>query len=218
MHSSSLRGTDFEIEVEGKPIQHAALFSEFLPTRRLGIVAPACFVVGATVNLLMAYVTAFFDCYRASKKEFFAYPDFFSFQTSETKTRYGMFDIWPAHKDVMVEHSHGACINAITDRAINVLVVPEGERRNHTYEPEQLAAAERNVDTCYTYSSNGKVASPDLIIRCKTELFTEWFELMFEKNADDGEGITQWKETYGGTQFLEQSFRRIELDEALQRL
>ena len=218
MHSSSLRDSDFEIIVNGKTVRHADLFSDFISTRRFGIVAPTHFAVAGSVNLLMAHVTAFFDCYRATDEEFFAYPDFYSFQTSAPKTLSGMFDIWPAHKDVVVENSHSACINAITDRAVNILVVPEGERRTHAYEPEQLAAADRIIDTCYTYATNGTVTSPDLVIRCKTELFTEWFEIMFDKNADNGDERTRWKKTYGDAEYLEQSFRRIELDEALQLL
>ena len=218
MHSSTLRGKDFEIIAGGKPTRHADFFSDFISTRRLGIVAPTRFAVSGTVNLLMAHVTAFFDCYRATTEEFFAYPDFYSFQATETKTLYGMFDIWPAHKDVIVENNHGAYLNAITDRAVNILLVPDDKRKTQSYEPEQLAAAERIIDTCYAYAINGTVDSADLVIRCKTELFVEWFEIMFDKNGDNGQGLSLWKKKHGDAEFLQQSFRRIELNEALARL
>lgn len=216
MHSSSLRGSDFQIIANGKSVRHVDFFSDFRSTTRLGIVAPTRFAVTGNINLLMAHVTAFFDCYRATEEEFFTYPDFYSFQTSKPKTLYGMFDIWPAHKDVLVEKNHSSCIDAITDRAINILAVPEGKRRTNTYKPEQLAAAVRTIDTCYTYSANGTVTSPDLVIRCKMDLLAEWLEIMFDKNGDNHVEKTQWKKNYPDTEYLEQSFRRIELNEALQ--
>ena len=37
-----------------------------------------------------------------------------------------MFDIWPAHKDVLVGTDAVERLNAITDRGVNILLVPDG--------------------------------------------------------------------------------------------
>ena len=37
-----------------------------------------------------------------------------------------MFDIWPEHKDVLVGTDAVERLNAITDRGVNILLVPDG--------------------------------------------------------------------------------------------
>ena len=233
MHGAKLRDTDFEITVNGNLLPLADYFSDHADTTRLGIVAPNRFEgVGAT-NLIMAHVTAFYDCYRAVSEDFFAYPDYFSFQTIEPLARYGMFDISPAHKNVLIGDNYRAQLSAITDRAINILLVPEGpsadlhrSSRPHAppggwsareYDELQLAAAERLIDACYAYSASGSVQDPDVVIRCKNEPLAEWAEAVINSVDDDQSqaAAAEWKAAHSNSETLEQTYRRISLQEAL---
>jgi hypothetical protein len=215
MHSSTLCDSDFEIIADSRPIELADYFAGHTNTKRLGLLTPnRCEGTGA-ITLIMAHVTAFYNAYRAAGEEFFAYPDYFTFQSTEPVAAYGMFDIWPDHKSVLVEQDPIARLNAITDRAINILLVPDGDPASHEYQRQQLAAAERLIDTCYAYSPDGAVADPDLIIRCKAEPFAAWSQSVFESIPDNKQAALQWKTTHGQGQFLEQSFRRIGRQEAL---
>ena len=72
----------------------------------------------------MAYVTAFYDRYRERGSDCFAYPDFFTFQHEAPCADYGMFDIWPYHKNIHVQHNAQQAAEAITGRGVNVLLVP----------------------------------------------------------------------------------------------
>ena len=101
MHSTAVfASTDFDIVDRGQATTHARYFSGFARTERLGLFAPdGCEGAGATI-LVMACVTAFYDRYREEGGDFFAYPDFFSFQRRQPPASYAMFDIWPGHKDV----------------------------------------------------------------------------------------------------------------------
>ena len=218
MHSSSLRDTDFEIIASGKEIAFVDYFSGFTNTKRLGIVAPNRFEGVGAVNLIMAHATAFYNCYRATGENFFAYPDFFTFQSTEPKAAYGMFDIWPNHKDVVVGANSGERLDAITDRAINVLLVPEGQTTPREYTPVQLAAAARLIDTCYAYSDEGTVETPDLVIRCKTTPFADWVQSVFASAPCNEDAAATWRAINGESEFIEQSFRHIDIEEALNLL
>ncbi len=217
MHGAKLRDTDFEISVNGISLPLANYFSDYANTKRLGVVAPNRFEgVGAT-NLIMAHVTAFYDCYRAVSEDFFAYPDYFSFQTIEPLARYTMFDIWPDHKNVLIGDNHQARLSAITDRAINILLVPEGPAKDREYDEIQLAATERLIDICYIYSANGSVQDPDVVIRCKKDPLAEWAQAVFDSVDEDQSqaAAAEWKATHSNSETLEQTYRRISPQEAL---
>lgn len=64
MHSTSIRGKDFRIEWQGCEVAHELFFAQVTDCERVGVLMPhSCDGLGA-VTLIMAYVTAFYDCYR----------------------------------------------------------------------------------------------------------------------------------------------------------
>lgn len=212
MHSSKLRDGDFEMIVRGRPVALAEYFRGFTHTKRLGLLAPNRLEGVGAVNLVMAHATAFYNAYRALGEDFFAYPDYFTFQSRAPKAAYGMFDIWPAHKDVLVGAAAAERLNAITDRAVNILLVPDGPPAPHEYQRQQVAAAERLIETCYAYSATGAVADPDVVIRCPVDPLAAWCQSVVESVSDSGR-----EEGWHGP-VLEQSFRRISRQDALARL
>ena len=221
MHTANhLRGSDFEIFVNGHQQDHSDFFQGFTNLRRLGVVAPGrTDGIGAT-NLMMAYVTAFYDVYRATGEDFFAYPDYFIFQSESPVASYGKLDIWPDHKWVNVAIDASERLNAINDRGVNVLMVPDGSPAETNYERPQLASARRVIDTCYAYSFEGQVHAADLMIRCQKEPLSEWINGVFDTPTLSGDAAIQrqkseWTSLNAEKTLLEQSYRQISLDEAL---
>ena len=239
MHSSSLRGGDFEIEVHGKAVDHAAFFAGFTSTRRLGLWAPDPIAGVGAGNLIFAHLTAFYDCYRSTGDEFFAHPDFFAFQDVDPPANFGMFDIWPQHKCVRVGPTPAERLAAVTDRAINILLVPEarerqavddaacplgrglGDLKHHPKSTASLqASALRNIDTCYRYRFDGHVEDADVLIRCPKDPVGPWMRQVLESidGHDMADGRSQWESRISGDGWLEQSYRRIGLAQALSLL
>ncbi|MAE66105.1 MAG: hypothetical protein CMJ18_17680 [Phycisphaeraceae bacterium] len=221
MHSSSLRGSEFEMTVDGRATAHADFFRGFAKTRRLGLVASdRADGIGAAC-LLMAYVTAFYDDYRADGGQFKAYPDFFAFQRAEPMACYGMLDIWPDHKLVHVGQDPEEKLQAINDRGVNVLVLPDSEPSHRAYEQISLSGARRNIDHCYLYAFDGQVDGADVTIGCARSPIGDWVIDTFNTLKDDP-GIRQQRDEWLGLQAdsdrLVQTFRRVELDDALARL
>ena len=214
MHSSKLGDSDFEMIARGHPVALAEYFRGFTNTKRLGLLAPNGLEGVGAVNLVMAHVTAFYNTYRATGEDFFAYPDYFTFQSRTPKAAYGMFDIWPEHKDVLVGTDAAERLNAITDRGVNILLVPDGPPTPREYQRQQLASAERLIETCYAYSATGAVADPDLVIRGPVDPLAAWCQSVCG-SVPDGERGEGW---HGQGPVLEQSFRRISRQDALARL
>lgn len=220
MHSSSLRGTDFKITQDGEAILHADLLSSFQDTDRLGIVVPGRFEGIGAMTLIMAFVTAFYDRYRERGPEFYAYPDFFTFQREAPCADYGMFDIWPSYKNVRVTCDGQQTAEAITGRGVNILLVPDHDARDVDISPVERESLSRNVQHCFAYSETGTAAEFDLVIECKSELLRSYaLSVLDSFPADESmlEQRRQWEARLVG-QTLRQTFRKLDLEDALRRI
>ena len=214
MHSSGLRGSDFQVSWMGRDVSHRDLFGSHTRNTRVGLLAPDGTDGIGAVTLAMACVTAFYDDLRTDGPEFFAYPDFFTFQRGDRLADYGWFDFWP-DKDVAVPDDANASIAAIADRAINVLLVPEVPTEDRDCEPVQIERTRRSLTRCFAYSPGGQVADPDLVIQCAAEPFRTYAAKVVHSV---GEQMPDWLENLGEGSTLRQSFRELAFDEALARL
>lgn len=221
MHSSSLRGSDFHLTVEGAGASHADIFADFAISDRLGIVAHHPLDGLGAAALILAHVTAFYDRLRDTSEDFVAYPDFFTFQPAGSITGYGMLDIWPKFKDVALSDSPWESFATISSRAISILVVPESNPKtlpaaDETADRATLHSLERTVRRCYTYSPDGSVSQPDCVIRCKASAVREWGTAIIDRadRPDTDSARSRWESSFTRTT-LEQSFRRIDLPTAL---
>lgn len=204
----------------GAPVAHSAFFASYRLADRVGIVTPAPFDGLGAITLAMAYVTAFYDCYRARGGDFFAYPDFFAFERQAPPADYAMCDIWPPHKNVLVPDRPQETLEAIVDRAVTVLLVPDGPGREAAFEPAAAESARRNIARCFAYSPDGEAAEADLAIECAAEPLLGYAMAVFDSApVHDAEGRLRrrWRERIQAGR-LRQSFREIALDDALRRL
>ena len=220
MHSSELRGDGFRIERGGVVVGHAEMFASFRETDRLGgVMSGPLDGLGAT-TLIMAHVAAFYDRYRERGGEFFAYADFFTFQRGGVCADYGMCDIWPAHKQVLVPDDGQGTVEAVTDRGVNVLLVPDGRVRAEAIEPVDMESARRNVRCCYVYSETGVTAEADLVIECDRDPLEKYAMSVVDTLPNDeaqGAARARWAAGMKGD-VIRQTFRAVTLDEALARV
>ena len=215
MHSSILRGSDFRVSWMGRDVSHQGFFRDHGLNTRVGLLAPDGTEGVGAVTLAMAYVTAFYDGFRKDGGEFFAYPDFFTFQRRDPLVDYGYFDFWP-DKDVRVADDHNATAAAIADRAINVLLVPDRAPTERAYEPAQDERIRRTLARCFLYSRHGDVADANLVIRCAAEPLGTYVANVLR--SVDEPMPNALERPNDETPELEQSFRETTIDDALMRL
>lgn len=215
MHSSILRGSDFRVSWMGHEVSHGDFLRDHGRNARVGLLAPDGTEGVGAVTLAMAYVTAFYDGFRKEGGEFFAYPDFFTFQRRDRLVNYCYFDFWP-DKDVRVADDHNATAAAIADRAINVLLVPDSPPTERAYEPVQDERIRRTLARCFLYSRHGDVADANLVIRCAAEpLGTYVANVLRSVDEPMPNGLESPNDERPA---LEQSFRETTIDDALMRL
>jgi hypothetical protein len=222
MHSSrELRSSSFDIEMAGRSAGIDELFEGFVEQDRLGVVlSQPCGAVGASA-LITATITAFYDIQRSRGDDFFIYPDYFLFHVGRRLGDHGQLDVWPSHKEVVVEKEPERILEAINDRAITRLVVEDGEPGEPDFDREALASAHARIVTCLAYSPAGRVADADVQIAGNP--VTEGY--VAEVLDADGNGGAEGRARIlrGRRDLLEggvpvETYRRIGLDEALARL
>ena len=165
MHTSTeLRSDSFSIELDGRQATITELLAGVGGHGRLGIVVdePAG-AVGASL-LLLAAITAFYDAQRARSERFYIYPDYFLFHVGRPHGDHSMLDVWPSHKEVVVPDDPDAILEAINDRAITWLAVPDREPAAAPVQREALASARDRIAAAFGYSATGRVLHGDVRI------------------------------------------------------
>ena len=208
MHSSVLRGSDFQLSWHGRPVAHEDFFAPHERSTRLGLLAPSGTEGIGAATFALACVTAFYDRYRAAGGHFFAYPDFYSFQCrGGPLANYGAFDFWP-DKDVLLPGDADAAAAAIVDRAVDVLLVPDPDLPEHEH-PSLPVDRLRPSVRCFAYHADGAVANANLTIACSTEPFRAYARDVLA-SADRLHAAPEWVAN-AAVATLEQSFRELDL-------
>jgi hypothetical protein len=207
MHTSvALSSDDFEIRADGDRATVGDVLPGFDEHTRLGIVITQAGAGAGASTLILAAVTAFYDRLRATGADFFAYADFFAFHVGQPRGSLRKLDVFPEHKEPVVEDDAEAILRAINDRGVTHLLVPEGASAG-TLGRDTRHSAQRRIRTAIAYSPVGRVESPDIEIIAAAR--AEQFVTAMLGHPRDVAGVDgRPRET----------FRRLPLDEALQML
>ena len=177
MHTAQeLSSASFAVSVAGRPADLDAVLPGFTDRDRLGVVVRRPLGGAGASLLILAAVTGFYDVQRSRGEPFFIYPDYFVFHAGRTFGDHRRLDIWPAHKEVVVEPDAESLLRAVNDRGITRLVVEDGEpAADPELRRETLAGARRRIATCLAYGPDGRVRHGDVAIAGNeaTERFVE---------------------------------------------
>lgn len=215
MHSAILRGTDFVIRTNGQTVRHVDFFSDFTMDTRVGLFTPKGLDGIGAANLVLGYVTAYYDRHREASAQFQAYPEFFKFQCGSQIADYGMFDIYPMEKNIRINTKPESILQAVIEQKINILLIPSNKSGPSKIDSELIDSARQTVHTCFLYSSGGEVDNPDITIQChKPEIF-EWIKAVADSMPDNK---LENQVTIPTQPFLKQSYLKISLESALRYL
>jgi hypothetical protein len=200
MHTTGLRSDEFQITVGGRRGTIADVFPGFDEHDRLGVVIADDLGAAGAGTLILAAVTAFYDHLRASQAEFFAYADYFAFHVGSDRGTLRKLDVYPAHKEVVVPAEPELILEAINDRGVTRLLVPDGPPAPPQVAAETRHSAHRRLRTALVYSPSGETAGGDIVVRGSAQS-DAFIDAMLGAPA-------------GGPR-PPQSFRRLSADEAL---
>lgn len=77
----------------------------------------------------------------------------------------GSFDFWPPRREVFLQANPQDVLDAVLDRGITRLAIPDGPATPVSYRTKEREAALDLWAAVFAYGPNGKVAEPDLRIR-----------------------------------------------------
>jgi aminomethyltransferase len=164
MHSSyALDVSDFAVERDGAQQPLAELWpGGYQPGDRLGVIlAQPMDAVGCS-NLISATVTLFYDYLRKTlgTGNFFRYCDTYLFGVGCEAGDFNQLDIWPLHKWVTILNpTTEALLEAINDRKVNLLAIPEtGARCRGEVVLSTWNAYQAHVKSVFAYSPRTGVA------------------------------------------------------------
>jgi aminomethyltransferase len=164
MHSSyALDVSDFAVERNGAQQPLSELWpGGYQPGDRLGVIlAQPMDAVGCS-NLISATVTLFYDYLRKTlgTGNFFRYCDTYLFGVGCEAGDFNQLDIWPLHKWVTILNpTTEALLEAINDRKVNLLAIPEtGARCRGEVVLSTWNAYQAHVKSVFLYSPRTGVA------------------------------------------------------------
>jgi hypothetical protein len=180
-----LRSGDFEITIDGAQASIETLWPGFTEADRLGVVVASEHAGAGASIVILAAVTAFYDHLRAGGPDFFAYPDYFVFHVGRHWGSHAKLDIFRPHKELVVAADPEQILQAVNDRAITRLLVPQGQPGDASLEPDTRASATRRIKSALAYSPDGRVEDADVSI--KGSAVTESFVLaLLDSSPADG--------------------------------
>ncbi|MCL7748518.1 hypothetical protein [Halalkalibacter alkaliphilus] len=170
MHTTKdLKSSDFKIKLKHQVAQLEDIVPHFNQFDRIGIIVrqPGG-AIGASAFLLST-ITRFYDFFRPQLEngvgQIRIYPDMFVFHVGQKQMNHYWLDIWPPHKEVVVEDEPEQILQAVNDRGITRLLVEEMPLCvNPVFLPETMTSAKNRIISAYVYSSSGRVKGANINI------------------------------------------------------
>ena len=166
MHVIDLLNSNmFDVEVSGAKASISDVFPNWNAHDRFGVlIYDALGGLGAT-HLIQIAITSFYDSKPARRTERKVYPEIYAIHVGQWWGTHVPFDFWPARKEFLVSDDHREILDAINDRAITRLAVPQRPARDLVHRRKEEDAALDRIVTAAMYSATGRIGDPDFSIR-----------------------------------------------------
>jgi hypothetical protein len=176
----------------GRSVTLDTVFPAWQSDDRFGIVVDRPYgLVGASL-LVQVAALLFYEVAPERSSRLKRYPELYAFLIDGPKGDLGMFDFYPARKEVIVPRDPAAILDSVHDRAITRLAVIDGQRSDYRYGWDERNTALDRIATAYAYSPSGQAYKADLILRG-----TERTELNVSMTLEPNrliDMITNWSE------------------------
>lgn len=225
MHASNvISAHDFEFQLQGRQASLDDVFPGFHASDRIGVVVNRpCAAMGVSA-LLMAATTGFYDAYRLQlgnePGKLRIYPEYFIFHIGNRQGNHAQLDVWPPHKEVVVDDDAEQVLEAINDRGITRLLVEDKPLSAAVLLRETLSSARSRITSALAYSASGYTSQSDVCcahspnaeayVRKMLSDSCALLQLPEHQHAD----LLQARERLASTGRVVEHYRRLALDSA----
>nr|WP_087575069.1 hypothetical protein [Sphingomonas sp. CDS-1] len=162
MHTrDQLRLDQFNVTLNGEPAEH---FLRWTSHDRLGVIVDR--PLGALgASLLIQLATAeFFAVDHGTRRTRPLYADNYLFHIGGRWGDFSTFDFAPPRREIFLPANPATVLEAVNDRGITHLLIPDGPARPATFPFKERDAAGDRIKMCWAYSVDGTAQDSDLLI------------------------------------------------------
>ncbi|MEH7375698.1 hypothetical protein [Neobacillus drentensis] len=226
MHTINMMSyADFDFGINGNKVFLEDIFPGFNMNDRIGVVVrQAGGGMGASA-LLMSALTRFYDFHRSllgdEPGRLRIYPENFVFHVGQRHMNHSWMDIWPPHKEVVVEDDPEQILEAINDRGITRLLVQDITPSSTTFLRETISSAQHRIVSSLAYSPSGRANQADItIFSCSAaeENVIDSLNRSDELAEEVKEQLRRRRTPLYVDGRVKETYRRIDLFDALQML
>lgn len=166
MHTIALlRSEMFDVSVNGARTGIAEVLPQWNRLDRLGLVIDSALGGLGASHLVQIAITSFYESAKRRQGELTVYPEIYAFHVGKGWGSHAAFDFWPARREVMVSSDPKDLLDAINDRGITRLVVPDRPEVEFDYRPKEVDTALDRIVSAFAYHPGGRTDGADVAIR-----------------------------------------------------
>lgn len=165
MHVADLLASKmFDVEIAARPASASDVFPDWNVHDRFGVlVYEPLGGIGAT-HLIQVACALFYDCKPARRSARKIYPEIYAIHVGQWWGTHAAYDFWPSRREHLVTGDHRDVLDAINDRGITRLAIPERPVRDVVHRNKEVDAALDRLATTLVYSPTGRTSNADLTI------------------------------------------------------
>lgn len=166
MHTIELlRSSMFAVDIDEMSATGDAVFPDWNALDRLGVVIDEPLGGLGASHLIQLFITKFYETYPRRRGELTVYPEIYAFHFGQPYGAHAAFDFWPARREVMVSGNPADLLDAINDRGITRLAVPDRPTAPLDFRPKEVDHALDRLASAFVYDAGGQVRDGDITIR-----------------------------------------------------
>lgn len=154
----------FDIEIDGAPASAADVFPGWHLNDRLGVVIDEPLGGLGATHLIQLAITSFYGAAERRRSELTVYPEIFAFHFGKGRGSHSAFDFWPARREVMLSANPCDLLDAINDRGITRLAVPDRPVCEFEYRPKETDTALDRTLSAFVYEPGGRAKDANIRI------------------------------------------------------
>ena len=165
MHTATLlRASMFDIEIGGAPSGVDELLPGWHLHDRLGLVIDEPLGGLGATHLVQVAISCFYAISQRRREALTVYPEIYAFHVGGGQGSHAAFDFWPARREVILSHDPRDLLDAINDRGITRLVIPDRERREIEFRSKEADTALDRIQSAFLYAPGGRIEDADVKI------------------------------------------------------
>lgn len=154
----------FDVLIDDKPASPSDVFPQWQPYDRFAVlIYEPLGAIGAT-HLIQIACTQFYDVKPLRRTERKIYPEIYAIHVGRWWGSHVAYDFWPARREVRVSDDPRDILDAINDRGITRLALPDRSVRVIVHRRKEEDAALDRLATAILYNPSGRVEKSDISV------------------------------------------------------